>query len=207
MNVKELVFRGEDETKLYACGECGRAYSPKSYAALYNLAHEAAQSAAEKCCAPRYCKECGVGVENYRVLCRSCGELVRLRKATPIPERQWTDPVECEGVPGGWGDGFFRDIDDLLDACEVYEVPPPAYCWPCTARPLALNADSLLEHAVDDMHEDAMDEIVDADGVYEFVEAWNAKQTCKSWYPDMSRVVVLDQERFDALLKGGGPHG
>lgn len=207
MNVKELIFRGEDETKLYACGGCGRAYSPKSYAALYNLAHEAAQSAAEDCCAPRCCRECGVEVENYRTMCRPCGDLVRLRKAKPIPERQWTDPVECEGVPGGWGDGFFRDIDDLLESCEDHEVEVPAYCWPCTAKPLALDPDQLLEHAVDDMHEDAMDQIEAADELVAFIEAWNAKQTCRSWCPDMSRVVVLDRGRFDALLKGNDDAG
>lgn len=199
MNVKELTFRGDDKTRLYACGECGNCYSPK------NVGLPNARDMAEKCCRPEHhtCKACGVEVEKYRTMCRPCGELARLRKAKPIPERQWTDPVECEGVPGGWGEGFFRDTDELREACEDHEVEVPAWCWPCTARPLALNADSLLEHAVDDMHEDAMDEIVDADGFYAFIEAWNAKQTCKSWCPDMSRVVVLDQERFDALLKGG----
>ena len=205
MNVKELTFRGEDETRLYACGECGKCYSPKIYAAPDDRAHDAARSAAENCCAPTHCKECGVEVEKYRTMCRPCGELVRLRKATPIPEREWTDPVHLDGTPGGWGDGFSRDTDELREACWDHEVEVPAYCWPCTARPLALNAESLLERAVDDMHEDAMDEIVDADGLIAFVAEWNAKQTCKSWYPDMSRVVVLDQERFEALLKGGKP--
>ena len=103
-------------------------------------------------------------------------------------------------MSGGWGEGYFSDTDDLRQSCDDYDVNVPAYCWPCVATPLALNANSLLEQATDEMHEDAADEIVDADELVAFIEAWNAKQTCVTWCPDYSRVVVLDRDRFDALI-------
>lgn len=203
MMVRALSFNDDPEGKarLYACGACGQCYSPKVYACAEPLAHETAQKAAAECCTPRHCTGCGVEVEKYWTACLSCREKNALRRAVPIPEAEWSDPVEYDGIPGGWGEGFFGSTPELREACADEEIEVPAYCWPCTARPLALDAESLLENAVGDMHEGAEDEIVDADGLIAFVAEWNAKQTCKSWYPDRSRVVVLDQEKFEEMLK------
>lgn len=210
MNVKEMVFRGEDETKLYACGKCGVCYSPKIYACAEPEAHERARQSADKCCSPVHCSGCGVEVGKPWTACASCREKNRLRRATPIPAADWTDPVEVDGMHGEWGDGYSSCPAELLVAwqeenwVEVGPVPPsPAYCWPCTPQDLRLDPESLLERAVDGMHEDAADQIVDADELVAFIEAWNAKQTCLSWYPDYSRVVVLDEARFAALIAGG----
>ncbi|WP_375553352.1 hypothetical protein [Roseovarius mucosus] len=210
MNVKEMVFRGEDETKLYACGKCGLCYSTAIYAATSETAHLSARRAAERCCAPVHCSGCGVEVGKSWTACASCREKNKLRRATPIPAADWNDPVEVDGMHGEWGDGYSSCPAELLNTweeenwVEVGPQPqPPAYCWPCTSRLIRLDAENLLESAVDDMHEDAADQIVDADELVAFIEAWNAKQTCRSWYPDHSRVVVLDEARFAALIAGG----
>ena len=208
MKVRSLSFNDDPDKKaaLYACGVCGKCYSPKS------VGEQNAIDMAEKCCDPKAytCKVCGIEVPSYRTMCERHAEQARLRKAVQIDEKDWSDPVQLDGAPGGWGEGYFFDTDDLRESWEDYswvetspQVPVPAYCWPCTSSPLALNAESLLEQAVDDMHEDAADQIVDADGLYEFIEAWNSRQTCVTWYPDMSRVVVLDRERFEKILKDG----
>jgi hypothetical protein len=207
MNVREMVFRGEDITKLYACGECGQCYSPK------NVGVQNARDIAEKCCDPQQftCKVCGVVVPPYRTMCEKHAEQAKLRRATPIPAKDWSDPVFSDEVSGDWSEGYSSDIENLIDYHYGYgpteeelagAAPPlpPAYCWPCTSRSLSLDPVSLLENSVDDMHEDAGDQIVDADELCAFIEAWNAKQTCKTWYPDYSRVVVLDEARFAALL-------
>lgn len=200
MRVRALSFNDDPEGKavLYACGVCGVCYSPK------NVGEKSAIDLAAKCCDPQAhtCKVCGIEVASYRTMCGRHAEQVRLCKAAQIEEKNWTDPVFLDGVPGGWGDGYFSDTDDLHQSCQDYERPAPAYCWPCTSRPLRLDPERLLEMAVDDMHEDAGDQIVDADGLCDFIEAWNAKQTCMSWYPDHSRVVVLDRERFEETLNG-----
>jgi len=216
MNVKEMVFRGEDATKLYACGQCGQCYSPKVYACADDVAHETARKAAEKCCVPSSCSVCGVAVEKYWTLCSKHREQAKLARAKHVPASEWSDPVFSDDVSGDWGEGFsscwqemeqsYFDTavwDDCVDGQGVITVPPPAYCWPCESQALRLDPNSLLENATDDMHEDAGDEIVDADELVRFIEAWNAKQTCKSWYPDYSRVIVLDEARFKALLEDG----
>lgn len=214
MNVKELVLRGEDATKLYACGECGQCYSPKLYACVEDVAHETARKAAENCCVPPTCSVCGAEIEKYWTKCAKHREQAKLARAKAIPASEWSDPVFSDDVSGDWGEGysscwqemeqkFFDNAvwDDCVDGQGVPTTPPPAYCWSCEAQALRLDPDSLLERAVEDMHEDAGDEIVDADELVKFFEAWNDKQTCKSWYPDYSRVIVLDEARFKALLE------
>ena len=223
MNVRELVFRGEDATKLYACGACGQCYSPKVYACADAVAHETARKAAEKCCVPPTCSVCGVEVSRPWTMCAKHREQAKLARAKPVPASEWSAPVYSDAVSGDWGDGYSSCWQEMLryhdDAqawaeadhraaapVEILFEPtlPPAYCWPCEAEALRLNPDSLLENAVDGLHEDAGDEIVDADELVRFIEAWNAKQTCKSWYPDYSRVIVLDEARFKALLEEDG---
>jgi hypothetical protein len=206
VNVKELVFRGENETKMYACGNCGLAYSPKAYACAEGAAHHHARAAAETCCAPKTCSVCGVAIEKYFTMCRTHREQARLKRAQIVPAAKWSDPVFLDDAEGDWGDGFSTEVAALLawweDAYPVDDAPPPpAYCWPCKSKTLQLNPDSVLENAVDDMHDDAWDQIVAADELAAFIAAWNTKQTCRSWYPDYSRVIVLDEKRFKALLE------
>lgn len=220
MNVKEMIFRGEDETKMYACGNCGLAYSIKAYACSDEAAHRQALAAAEKCCEPSTCSVCGVEIEKYWTKCAKHREQAKLARAKAVPASEWSGPVFSDDVPGDWGEGYsscwremLRCHDDEQAWAEAdhnaapsewtFEPAlPPAYCWPCEAEVLRLDPDSLLENAVENMHEDAGDQIVDADELVAFIEAWNAKQTCTSYYPDYKRVIVLDEARFKALLKG-----
>ena len=46
MEVRELTFKGESDPKLYACGKCGKAYSPKIYGGREEVVHAAARRAA-----------------------------------------------------------------------------------------------------------------------------------------------------------------
>ena len=216
MDVRELTFRGENETRLYACGKCGHCYSPLIYGGRSDVVHQAARDAAERCCVPPTCSVCGIEVQRPWTMCAKHREQAKLRRAVPIPAKDWHDPVFSDEVSGDWGEGYSSDIDALLE-CAADEnvwnamdenkcVPafiPPVYSWPCKSDPLRIDPHSVLEHAVEDHHEDACDQIVDYADFVTFVEAWNAKQICKSWYPDYSRVVVLDEARFAKLLEDG----
>lgn len=199
MNVRELVFRGEDKTALYACGECGKVFSPKAYITKDDVSRSTARRAAEECCAPRHCA-CGEQIEKYLTACHRCRERSKLRKAQVIDASGYTGPVYAEHS-GSWGEGYSADVDDLIEWCDSCGKETPAYCHPCTSMPLCLNADSILEMAVDDMHEDAVDQIEAADELVQFIERWNAKQTCIAYFADTKRVIVLDQERFEALIR------
>lgn len=199
MNAKELVFRGEDATKLYACGNCGLVYSPKIYAARDDVAHEHAQRAAEDCCAPRHCA-CGVEIEKHWTACAGCRERNKLARATVVPQAEYSGPVYLDGYTGSWGEGYSESVGDFLGSCEDYDEPEPAYCHPCTSQKLEIDAESILEHALEEMHEDAADLVVDDQELLEFIEGWNKKQTCVTYYADTDRVIVLDQGRFDAMI-------
>lgn len=193
----ELAVKGRAETALYACGDCGKVWSPRIYACRDDLAHEAARRSADECCAPRYCA-CGVEVDVAWSACAPCRLSKKLQSCTIVID--YTGPVEADGYEGGWGEGYFAGVPDLIGACKDYEVEPPAYCHPCNSVPLQLDLNQILESACDDQHEHAGDQIVGAEELAKAVDAFNAAQTCVSYYPDRSRVIVLDQAKFDALI-------
>lgn len=198
MHTKELTFKGEDQTVLYACGECGRLSSPAIYMAKPDVQHATARRMAEECCAPRKC-ECGAEIEKHWTACSACRERKMLNKATLIDMATHDGPVSAESE-GDWGDGYSSSIEAMIEACHEHGEPVPAYCHPCHEQHLRLDPDSLLENAVDGMHEDAGDQIEAADELSDFIAGWNAKQRCVSYYADRSRVIVIDQKRFDDLL-------
>lgn len=198
MEVRELTLKGESDPKLYACGKCGQVYSPKIYAAREEVSHAAARCAAEECCKPRFCK-CGVELDAPWAACAPCRERIMLAKATVIDAAEYKGPVmaKCEGE---WGGGYSSDVAAMVESCHDAGEPVPAYCHPCTSQPLRLDPDSLLEQAVDDMHEDAADQIVDADGLITFINEWNEKQTCTSYYEDRTRVIIIDKDYVKSIL-------
>ncbi len=209
MDVREMVFRGEDETNLYACGKCGQCYSPRIYACGPAQAHEAARRAAEQCCVPPTCSVCGVEIEKPWTKCARHRERDALRRAVPILASEWTDPVHRDDMGGDCGSGYSSNVAHLLgwwDAenwVEVGPLPePPAWCWPCKPTDFQLDLERILENALEEFHEDAGDSLVDTEELYAFVEAWNKKQTLTTWYPDHTRVVVIDEARFQAIVNG-----
>ena len=92
MHARELTFKGESDPKLYACGACGKVYSPKIYEARDDVCHAIARRAAEKCCEPRFC-ECGTEIEPYWTACWPCREREMLAKATIIEAADYDGPV------------------------------------------------------------------------------------------------------------------
>lgn len=200
MDVRELTFKGESAPQLYACGACGHCYSPKIYAAPESEGHTAARNAAEYCCKPKYC-ECGVQVEGPWLACPDCRERNMLARAAVIDAGTYNGPVSA-ACSGEWGEGYSSCIDAMIETCQDAGEAIPAYCHPCSAQHLRLDPDSLLEIAVDDMHEGAEDQIVDAKELVDFITAWNEKQYCVSYFEDRKRVIILDQERVTAILEG-----
>ena len=200
MDVRELTFKGESEPKLYACGKCGKAYSPKIYASRDDMTHAAARRAADECCKPRFC-DCGAELDSSWTACRTCRERRRLAEATIIEAAEYSGPVSAE-CAGEWGEGYSSDLAAMIEACHGTGEPVPAYCHPCTDHPLKIDPISILENATEEMHEEAADQIVDADELITFISAWNKKQTCVTYYEDRSRVIIIDRAAFDEILSG-----
>ena len=191
-----LVFADTGKTAMFACASCGKCYSTAIYACKEDRAIQEARRGADECCAPRHCA-CGTEIEKMWTACAPCRERHKLQRATVVTD--YKGPVSADGYEGGWGDGYFENVADLLEACATYKVAPPAYCHPCEASPLALDLDRILEGACDDQHENAADQIVGADALDAAIEAFNAAQTCVTYWPITSEVIVLDQEGFAAL--------
>lgn len=201
MEVRELTFKGESDPKLYACGKCGKAYSPKIYGGREEVIHAAARRAAEECCKPRFC-DCGTALDSGWTACRPCRERKMLAKATIIGAADYSGPVSAE-CGGEWGEGYSSDLAAMIESCHDAGEHVPAYCHPCTDRSLKIDPTSVLENATDDMHEEAFDQIVDADELASFISAWNERQTCVTYYEDRSRVIIIDRVAFDAIMSGG----
>lgn len=200
MEVRELTFKGESDPQLYACGKCGKAYSPNIYAAPDDRCHAAARRAAEECCKPRFC-DCGTELDSPWTACWPCRERKMLAKATIIEAADYNGPVSA-ACGGEWGEGYSSDLAAMIESCHDAGEPVPAYCHPCTDRALQIDPVSVLENAADDMHEEASDQIVDADELVSFINAWNEKQTCVTYYEDRSRVIIIDRVAFDDIMSG-----
>lgn len=197
MNIRELTFKGEADPVLYACGACSSLHSPRTYACKADLAHEAARRSAEECCAVRHCA-CGAEIEKCWTMCHTCRERKRLRGATVVTD--YSGPVFLNGARGDWQEGYSSDVDALRESHEDWDEEPPAYCHPCTSIPLRLDIERIIESACSDQHEDAPEQIEGYDDLAAAVEAFNEAQTCVTYWSDTSRVIVLDQARFEALI-------
>jgi hypothetical protein len=108
--------------------------------------------------------------------CGDCRLSAKLAKAVE---------VEDDGGPyfEFGGDRYYHDLDDAAED-GVEWVSPTTVTYP------KLNADSILECLLDDMHEDAS--VNDLDGVVAFeaaVAAFNEAQTCRSFWPDETRKI------------------
>lgn len=200
MNPREITFAGDTHPSLYICAQCKRWHTTAIYACGPKDAAAAARQSAEKCCMPTIC-ECGVAVERPWTACRECRERKMLARATVIDAADYNGPVSAAGN-GSWGEGYSGSVDELIEWCDDNDEPVPVYCHPCKANPLRLDAERILENATEEQHEDAGDQIVDADVLVEFIEAWNAKQTCVTYDEDRTRVIVLDKKRFAETLGG-----
>jgi len=180
-----------DEVVAYACGSCGTVVgTAKSHGSN-------AQGMAERCCAPPACQQCGaVHDRKHRLFCGPCEvareaarEARRFAAAEHIPASDYDGPVYWDGTGN---DGYSPSVADLLDWFADEETEPPAYVWACSVRHPSLDADDLLEHALDDHHEDC-----DLDAVDElraFVARWNAQQTDETWDVDVTCAVLLTNE-------------
>ena len=197
VDVRELTFKGEDKTVLFACGKCGKLHSPAIFAVKADLANEAALELATECCKVRVCSHCGdEPLHPAWTACKHCSTRLRLERATEVPD--YDGPISADGIRGEWDEGYSSEISAMLEACERDGDDVPSFAWVCNSIPMRIDPDVALESACDNQHDDADREIVDADGLVAFLNEWNAKQTCVSYFPDYSRYVVIDRERFAA---------
>ena len=186
MNAYYLHKPNGTPTKWSACGNCGRVANPGNY------------DISVKCCT---CWECGSplgsdrsNLDHYHADCKRTYDarmdVARLDRATEVTD--YDGPLYCDGVHGGWGDGYFADMDDLWETLEDCDSRPEfAYC--CTSHPVAhLDLSSILENACDDAYEDAQDDLSGIDALESAIAAFNeVNKDILTWYMDTKRKVRI----------------
>lgn len=169
-------------------------------------AHDQAKLNAKRCC-NRIC-DCGTLVEMRTLLyCNACRakheverEQVRYKHAKKV------SPLEYNGwiFADGYGDdGYFTSCEHLRDHCRIWGKQLPTYVWTCNALEFAMDADCIIDQALDEHHEDASDNISDAArGALQYMlDAWTEKQGIKSYFTDHDVAVVIPDEWIAESMK------
>lgn len=185
MNAIELFHQDGKATGVYYCEQCREVSHSKSNA--------------ERCCKP--C-ECGKPVRSRGYIrCDECDSkywkekiakdaIIRMEKAEIV--EFYIGAVNWDGCPqgvsrcssyfNGENDGFFIDMEDLLQAAETYRDDKseddddsglPEFVFCCTERPFKLDLDRALEHALEEMYDVACDAIGGEQELWNAVELFN----------------------------------
>jgi hypothetical protein len=175
----------------WVCGECG-------VVAGSTITHgDGAKLMAEKHCGSWLCVDCGAEHDrHYQDRCNKCWtahhskiqvkkEAAMFADAEHVAAEDWDGPVYTDA--SNYNEGFFRDLDDLYDNIE--EDERPSYVWTCTTMHPSLDAEALLESALEETHEDC--ELDATDELKDFIDRWNDQQTAETWWADHKKAVVL----------------
>ncbi len=112
-------------------------------------------------------------------------------KAKKIAAKDYTGWVSWPGAPVNAQ--FFKSIDELREHCKKFDKPVPEFVWACTPEPLKLDADGILDQALEDHFDGARGNISEAEEarLQTFLDEWAAAQEIVSWHEDESRAVIL----------------
>lgn len=150
--------------------------------------------AAEKCCAPKVCDRCGAARDlPHWVICRACRRAeaderlqARIDKAVRVPLAEYDHAyVWLEGQDQGmlvdeWVDLPADERPEIAWACEDLGTPK-------------LDAVNLLDDALSDYHEDAMEDF-DVDALQKVLDDYMATQKSGAYQVLHDCIVVLGEE-------------
>ena len=183
--------------QIWVCGECGHLYT--------KFMDNDPRKQAEECCKQQYC-ECGNKIDAGYVgpKCSPCNSSIRdAARIAKAEEVEYLDgPVYCDSR-----DRYWSDLDEFTDwlARELDDEEDPSipeWLHPCNTRSFhKLDAQSFLENELDDYFEDAIDHVVDFDGLQKFFDEWSDKQTLSCWEADFKKKInvqkLVDQIRAE----------
>jgi hypothetical protein len=111
-------------------------------------------------------------------------------KATKVDAKDYTGWVSWP--THGPDEGFFESIEALRKYCAGY-CALPTFVWACTREPLSLNANWILDQALEEHHDGAWGEASSAEELrlQAMLDEWAAAQGIVSWNEDRSRAVML----------------
>lgn len=92
----------------------------------------------------------------------------------------------------GYNEGYFSDIDELIEYCGDNDIEVPKYVWSTTKIGLSIDAGNIIESACEELHEDAYQNITNGKELQEFLDAWCAKQTgTDSYMVDYKYAIMI----------------
>jgi hypothetical protein len=97
--------------------------------------------------------------------------------------------------------GFFKSIAEVEEHCAWYELTLPQTVIACMPKRLRQDAGHILDNALDDHHEDAGEEIMQAEReeLQTLLDAWCAKTTLVSW-EESTTLVLLWEDRDGQIV-------
>lgn len=183
MNAEKLFTENGKFAGVYYCGKC-------------NIVHRG-KVAADECCKDWRCKRCNVECDKFRTLCKDCWHLDRNEKDAAVMEKAEL----VEGYNGfvhslklaGPQDGYFPDLDELIEYCETHDIEPPEFVHCCKPTVLCVHVSDILERLEDNGYEEMTEHAVGVDELRDAVAAFNEanRQTFTVWNVDYTRKVAV----------------
>ena len=180
-----LIAKGDPEETplLYVCAKCGSVHSPAIYLARKEVQHATALEAARDCYSCKTHNVCACGAECPKswTACETC----RFKK-------KFDAAVEVDDDGGPYfefdGDRYYHDLSEAA-ADGVDWVCPTTVTYP------RLDADSIFENLMDQMHEDASPDDLDATKKFRAAVArFNKAQTTASYWMDSKRKIRVPRD-------------
>lgn len=118
-------------------------------------------------------------------------------KAKEVQESDVSTKLYCEE----W-DEYYETVDDFLNDYvdlsgeEHIDNSKPMRLWVCSVSEISLDADSIIESACDELHEDAYEKC-DGNALQELLDKWCKEQTgATTYYPCYKEYVKIDWSKY-----------
>lgn len=162
------------------------------------------KESADDCCKPKICRDCGKEFprKSCWIVCDECHEKHEQQRE----KDKYDKAIKCtyEDCPDehkimmysdyyGDNEGYFTDIDELIEHCESKDITIPEYCWSTTEIEMSMDADSLIESACEEMYEDAEDHIDDESRkeLQYYLDKWCKEQGIRSYSVDYKYAIEV----------------
>lgn len=183
MNAEALYRTGREEPSAWFCGQCRQI--------------RANQDAAEACCRPKMCEDCTTAeVEKGWTICAACRrsraeerERARFAAARQVTAAEYTmGTVYVEAVER------YMDLDEFLNWDDYgNEGPAPAYAYGTETIPFHIHAESIVENALEDHHDDAEVSTWRIEALQGILDEWTAEAGVSSYGVDYTVVVMAEE--------------
>lgn len=119
-----------------------------------------------------------------------------ISKATVVDEKDVDTMLYCEEY-----DEYYDTVDDFFDSYINYHTNEseikPERLWVCSVEKIYVDAESVIESACEDLHEDASEQC-DTDGLQKLLDKWCEEQTgTTTYYPCYNQCIEIDWSKYE----------